>query len=71
MFVISFFVGDLNVEFSKVLAALWECDCGDATVNPAKFYYVFKEAVPHFSGYRWVELNVFYCCTLYVQLLLA
>ncbi|KAI7794066.1 putative ubiquitin carboxyl-terminal hydrolase 21-like, partial [Triplophysa rosa] len=29
-------------EFSKVLAALWECDSGDNTVNPGKFYAFLK-----------------------------
>ncbi|XP_059396656.1 ubiquitin carboxyl-terminal hydrolase 21-like isoform X3 [Carassius carassius] len=37
-------------EFSKVLAGLWECNGGETTVNPGKFYHVFKESVPYFSG---------------------
>ncbi|XP_026097467.1 ubiquitin carboxyl-terminal hydrolase 21 isoform X2 [Carassius auratus] len=38
-------------EFTKVLAGLWECDGGETTVNPGKFYHVFKDSVPYFSGY--------------------
>ncbi|KAA0707034.1 Ubiquitin carboxyl-terminal hydrolase 21 [Triplophysa tibetana] len=46
-------------EFSKVLAALWECDNGDTTVNPGMFYRIFKEAVPHFSGYSQQDAQEF------------
>ncbi|KAM9785613.1 ubiquitin carboxyl-terminal hydrolase 2 [Neosynchiropus ocellatus] len=42
----------LTEAFSQVLSGLWsEDDCG-ADVNPRRFYSLFKEAVPHFSGYR-------------------
>lgn len=46
--------GGFFAEFSEVLAGLWEFDGGETTVNPGKFYRMFKEAVPHFSGYRCV-----------------
>lgn len=54
-FLHNIFVDDFIVEFSKVLAGLWECDGGETTVNPGKFYHVFKESVPYFSGYRYVK----------------
>lgn len=39
--------------FSQVLSGLWDVNEGDTVVNPRQFYSIFKEAVPHFSGYRW------------------
>uniref|UniRef100_A0A673LJR4 ubiquitinyl hydrolase 1 n=1 Tax=Sinocyclocheilus rhinocerous TaxID=307959 RepID=A0A673LJR4_9TELE len=46
-------------EFSKVLAGLWECDGGETTVNPGKFYHVFKESAPYFSGYSQQDAQEF------------
>lgn len=54
LFVIFLFL----IEFSKVLSGLWECDGGETTVNPGKFYRVFKESVPYFSGYRYVQYKL-------------
>lgn len=41
-------------EFTKVLEGLWCTDEGKRSVNPDRFYRVFKEALPYFSGYRFV-----------------
>ncbi|XP_016373528.1 ubiquitin carboxyl-terminal hydrolase 21-like isoform X2 [Sinocyclocheilus rhinocerous] len=46
-------------EFSKVLAGLWECNGGETAVNPGKFYHVFKESVPYFSGYSQQDAQEF------------
>ncbi|XP_051947736.1 LOW QUALITY PROTEIN: ubiquitin carboxyl-terminal hydrolase 21 [Xyrauchen texanus] len=46
-------------EFSNVLAGLWDCDGGETTVNPGKFYHIFKEAVPYFSGYSQQDAQEF------------
>ncbi|TRY96650.1 hypothetical protein DNTS_024264 [Danionella cerebrum] len=47
-------------EFSKVLAGLWDCNNGgESTVNPGKFYHVFKESVPYFNGYSQQDAQEF------------
>uniref|UniRef100_A0A3Q3JR03 ubiquitinyl hydrolase 1 n=1 Tax=Monopterus albus TaxID=43700 RepID=A0A3Q3JR03_MONAL len=38
--------------FSQVLLDLWDVSERDTAVNPRHFYNIFKEAVPHFSGYQ-------------------
>uniref|UniRef100_H2LXH4 Ubiquitin carboxyl-terminal hydrolase n=1 Tax=Oryzias latipes TaxID=8090 RepID=H2LXH4_ORYLA len=40
------------MEFSKVLSGLWDVNDGDTVVHPRKFYSIFKDAVPYFSGYQ-------------------
>ncbi|XP_062872119.1 ubiquitin carboxyl-terminal hydrolase 21 [Trichomycterus rosablanca] len=46
-------------EFTKVLEGLWNTDGGTITVNPDKFYCIFKEAVPFFSGYSQQDAQEF------------
>ncbi|XP_065142757.1 ubiquitin carboxyl-terminal hydrolase 21 [Paramisgurnus dabryanus] len=46
-------------DFSEVLAGLWERDGEETTVNPGKFYHMFKEAVPHFIGYSQQDAQEF------------
>ncbi|XP_053704356.1 ubiquitin carboxyl-terminal hydrolase 21 [Synchiropus splendidus] len=49
----------LTEAFSQVLSGLWrENDCG-ADVNPRRFYNLFREAVPHFSGYSQQDAQEF------------
>ncbi|KAI4901517.1 hypothetical protein NFI96_033434, partial [Prochilodus magdalenae] len=50
---------ELMNEFTKVLEGLWDVNGGDTTVNPGKFYRVFKEAVPYFSGYSQQDAQEF------------
>ncbi|XP_066529105.1 ubiquitin carboxyl-terminal hydrolase 21 [Hoplias malabaricus] len=50
---------ELMNEFTKVLEGLWDVNRGDSTVNPGKFYHVFKEAVPYFSGYSQQDAQEF------------
>lgn len=38
--------------FCQVLSGLWDVNEGNTVVNPQRFYNIFKEAVPYFSGYR-------------------
>ncbi|XP_056157698.1 ubiquitin carboxyl-terminal hydrolase 21 [Lampris incognitus] len=45
--------------FSQVLAGLWDVNGGDGVVNPRQFYSIFKEAVPHFSGYSQQDAQEF------------
>ncbi|MEQ2276805.1 hypothetical protein XENORESO_010588, partial [Xenotaenia resolanae] len=43
-----------NYSFSQVLSGLWDVREEDNVVNPRQFYSIFKEAVPYFSGYRFL-----------------
>ncbi|XP_068452821.1 ubiquitin carboxyl-terminal hydrolase 21 [Clinocottus analis] len=45
--------------FSQVLSGLWDVNDGDSVVNPRQFYSIFKEAVPHFSGYSQQDAQEF------------
>ncbi|XP_036386600.1 ubiquitin carboxyl-terminal hydrolase 21 [Megalops cyprinoides] len=45
--------------FTQVLADLWDVNRTDAPVNPGKFYNVFKESVPYFSGYSQQDAQEF------------
>ncbi|KAJ8259166.1 hypothetical protein COCON_G00181780 [Conger conger] len=45
--------------FSQVLADLWGANRSDAPVHPGKFYNIFKESVPYFSGYSQQDAQEF------------
>ncbi|XP_030626137.1 ubiquitin carboxyl-terminal hydrolase 21 [Chanos chanos] len=45
--------------FTQVLTELWDADSRDTPVNPGKFYSIFKEAVPYFSGYSQQDAQEF------------
>ncbi|KAK3547160.1 hypothetical protein QTP86_015625 [Hemibagrus guttatus] len=50
---------ELMNEFTKVLEGLWCTGEGKRTVNPDRFYRVFKEALPYFSGYSQQDAHEF------------
>ncbi|KAI5612320.1 ubiquitin carboxyl-terminal hydrolase 21 isoform X2, partial [Silurus asotus] len=50
---------ELMNEFTKVLEKLWCTDEAKRTVNPERFYRVFKEAMPYFSGYNQQDAQEF------------
>ncbi|XP_027026161.1 ubiquitin carboxyl-terminal hydrolase 21 [Tachysurus fulvidraco] len=50
---------ELMNEFTKVLEELWCTDEGKRVVNPKRFYHVFKEALPCFSGYSQQDAHEF------------
>ncbi|XP_062314466.1 ubiquitin carboxyl-terminal hydrolase 21 isoform X1 [Osmerus eperlanus] len=50
---------ELMEAFSKVLAGLWDINGGDTVVNPGRFYTLFKDAVPYFSGYSQQDAQEF------------
>lgn len=46
--------------FSQVLSGLWDVNDGDTVVNARQFYNIFKEVVPCFTGYRYVNQVLFF-----------
>ncbi|XP_053337864.1 ubiquitin carboxyl-terminal hydrolase 21 isoform X4 [Clarias gariepinus] len=46
-------------EFTKVLEGLWSTEERKRAVNPERFYRVFKEALPCFSGYSQQDAQEF------------
>ncbi|XP_034167937.2 ubiquitin carboxyl-terminal hydrolase 21 isoform X2 [Pangasianodon hypophthalmus] len=50
---------ELMNEFTKVLEGLWCTDEGKRPVNPERFYCVFKEAMPYFTGYSQQDAQEF------------
>ncbi|XP_075870159.1 ubiquitin carboxyl-terminal hydrolase 21 [Nelusetta ayraudi] len=49
----------LTDAFHQVLSGLWDEHEGDAAMNPQRFYSLFKEAVPYFSGYSQQDAQEF------------
>ncbi|XP_028850078.1 ubiquitin carboxyl-terminal hydrolase 21 [Denticeps clupeoides] len=50
---------ELMNAFTQVLMGLWDVKSRDAVVSPSRFYRIFKEAVPYFSGYSQQDAQEF------------
>ncbi|KAJ8411994.1 hypothetical protein AAFF_G00142610 [Aldrovandia affinis] len=46
-------------EFTQVLAHLWDTNRTDTPMHPGRFYNMFKESVPYFSGYSQQDAQEF------------